>query len=198
MEDNKKELVFNYFLEHPSASMIEISIETGVSKSSCQRYLNLPEYCNVYIPSTQRTIKEQLEYNKNLGNQKGGRATFQAHEVKRDETGKFIGVTKTEEKIDREEKKREDIIKIVNYFSKNPYSTLEEIANFFDGVYTKYYVYDCLNDTRVEEIFGKTIASQIRQQLSNNRYSISKTLATQIENDALNKIEAYQESQKNK
>lgn len=166
--------VINYFLDNPTSSILEISDKTGVSKSSCQRYLTLPQYSNIIIEKTGRTISEQLKFNKLMGNRKGGRTTFNTFAAKKDESGKFVGLIKEPTRINAEENKQKDIIKIVTYFSKNSYSTLDQIACFFDNIYTHDYIYDCLNDPRVEEIFGMDIASAITQQLSNNNYGILK------------------------
>jgi len=177
-EENKilerKELVVSYFLEYPNLTLQEISDATGISSSSCQRYLNLPEYRGIIIPKTGNTIADQLKINKTLGNKQGGRTTFKRYKVQKDEAGKFSGLINNESSIDPEENKRIDISRIVKYFSKNPYATLDEIENFFGGLYTSDYIYDCLNDSRIEEIFGSVISSAITEQLSRNNYSILK------------------------
>lgn len=170
----KRELVVSYFLEYPNSTLQEISNATGISSSSCQRYLNLPEYCGLIISKTGNTISDQLKINKALGNKQGGRTTFKRYKAQKDEAGKFIGFINNEFCIDAENKKRDDIVKIVTYFSKNPYVTLTEIENFFGELYTSDYIYDCLNDSRVKEIFGNIISSAITEQLSRNNYSILK------------------------
>lgn len=170
----RKELVVSYFLEYPNLTLQEISKVTGISSSSCQRYLNLPEYRGIVIPRTGNTIADQLKVNKALGNKQGGRTTFKRYKTQKDESGKFIGLIKNESGIDSEENKKQDIINIVKYFSMNPYLTLDEIEDFFGGLYTSDYIYDCLTDSRVEEIFGRIISSAITEQLSKNNYSILK------------------------
>lgn len=172
--ESKQRRVIDYFMENPQATILDISAATGISKSSCQRYLNMPEYMNMIIPSTGNTIAEQLMANKVAGNQKGGRTTFLTHTVQKDAAGKFIGTTRDESDENKEELKREDIIRIVRYFSQNPYVTLDGIAEYFDKIYTRSYIYACLNDPRVDELFGKLIASAIKQQLDNNRYGIRR------------------------
>ena len=74
--------------------------------------------------------------------------------------------------FDKEEIKRKDIVSIVLWFSKNPYYTIDQLALSLDGIYTPDYVYKCLNDPRVGEIFGNLIAKSITQQLDDNRYGI--------------------------
>ena len=172
--EEKQRRVIDFFIANPTATIIDISNGTGISKSSCQRYLNMPEYMNIIIPSTGHTISEQLMANKVAGNQKGGRTTFLTHTVKKDSEGKFVGTERDESGIDKEDKKREDIIRIVRYFSQNPYVTLDGIAEYFDKIYTRDYIYACLNDPRVEELFGKLIASAVKQQLVDNRYGLKR------------------------
>lgn len=170
--EEKQRRVIQYFLDNPNASMDMIAAATKISKSSCQRYLSMPEYSSILIPSTGNTIEQQLKANKLLGNQKGGRTTFATHTVQKDESGKFIGTQKDVEDVDKEAKKRDDIKRIVRYFSQHPYDTLDTMVEFFDKVYTRDYIYACLNDPRVDELFGKLIARAVRQQLDDNRYSI--------------------------
>lgn len=171
---SKQKIVIDYFIEHPTATINEISDATGISKSSCQRYLNIPEFMNIRIPSTGNTVAEQLMANKVAGNQKGGRTTFLTHTVQKDAAGKFVGTTRDVNDENKEEHKREDIIRIVRYFSQNPYVTLDGIVEYFDKIYTRSYIYACLNDPRVEELFGKLIASAVKQQLDSNRYGIRR------------------------
>ena len=170
---NAKEKVIYYFLDNPTSTIIEISNATGIPASTCQRYLNLKEYSNILIKKTNRTVQEQLHFNRLKGNQKGGRTTFEKYESKKSEDGKFIGLEKTD-KDDKEQKKRKEIKMFVNYFSKNPHATLDEMAEAFDNLYTTDYIYDCLNDPRVEEIFGKIISNAIVLELQNNKYSFLK------------------------
>ncbi len=172
--EEKKKKIIDYFLENPTATIIDISNATGISKSSVQRYLNDPIYMNILIPKTGKTVAEQLKLNKIVGNQKGGRTTFLTHSVQQDAAGKFIGTSRDTTEENKEERKREDIIKFARYFSQNPYVTLEEMAEYFDKIYTKSYIYDCLNDPRVEELFGKLIADALHRQLEQNKYNIRR------------------------
>ena len=183
-EKTSKQKVIEYFLENPTATNLEISEKTGISKSSVQRYLSDPSIGNITILKTNRTIAEQIRVNTQRGRQKGGRATFQTHQAQKDEKGRFIGTKKEIEEKDKEALKRQDIIQAVLYFSKNPYMTIDQIANDLEGMktpgdgssYTKDYIYRCLTDSRVGEIFGSVIASSIRQRLDENRYSILNKL----------------------
>ena len=170
--EEKQRRVVEYFLENPTSSMDMVAAATKISKSSCQRYLTMPEYSSILIPSTGNTIEQQLKANRLLGNQKGGRTTFATHTVQKDESGKFVGTVKDAEDVEKEAKKKDDIKRIVRYFSQHPYDTLDAMVEFFDKVYTRDYIYACLNDPRVDELFGKLIARAVRQQLADNRYSI--------------------------
>ncbi len=182
MERKPQDIVVEYFLEHPTATNIEISEHTGVSKSSVQRYLSNPDIGNINIPTTGKTIAEQIRLNTLKGRQKGGRNTFQHYAVVRGEKGKFNGIVQesSQEEIDKEKQKREDIRNIVVYFSRHPFLTMEELAQEISHVpirntkttYTPDYVYRCLNDPRVEEMFGSVIANAITERLDQNRYGI--------------------------
>ena len=173
-QEYRQNLVFEAFIKNPYQTIEELSKQTGISSSSCQRYLNLPKYKDVVLASTGITVKEQLQKNKQLGNKKGGLTIFETHESTKDEKGKFNGLTSNKTNVKKEDKKRKDIIRIVSYFSKNPYSTLDDMADFFNQEYTNSYIYDCLNDSRIDELFGKEISVQIKQQLSINRHPSSK------------------------
>jgi len=76
---NSKEKVVEYFLQNPTASNIEISAHTGVSKSSVQRYLSDPSIGDIPIPQLDRTISEQILVNTRAARQKGGRTTFKKY-----------------------------------------------------------------------------------------------------------------------
>ena len=166
------EKVVQYFLNNPTATNQEISASTGVSKSSVQRYLTKPNISNIKIPSTNRTIAEQILWNTRLGRQRGGRNTFQKYDVKKDESGKFVGLEVSKSSVDKGQVKNNDIMKAVLLFSKNPFLTIDELASLLGENYTSDYVYDCLKDSRIEQLFGTLIASSITQQLEYNRYGI--------------------------
>ena len=133
---NSKEKVVEYFLQNPTASNIEISAHTGVSKSSVQRYLSDPSIGDIPIPQLDRTISEQILVNTRAARQKGGRTTFKKYAAQKNESGKFIGLAKEEVTTDKEEIKRKDIVSIVLWFSKNPYYTIDQLALSLDGIYT--------------------------------------------------------------
>ena len=102
---NSKEKVVEYFLQNPTASNIEISAHTGVSKSSVQRYLSDPSIGDIPIPQLDRTISEQILVNTRAARQKGGRTTFKKYAAQKNESGKFIGLAKEEVTTDKEEYK---------------------------------------------------------------------------------------------
>ncbi len=177
--EEKKRLVVNYFLQNPYASINEISEYTNVPKSSCQRYLTSQTCSNILIPKTGKKISEQLYENRIKGNRKGGLTTFNNYHSTKDSSGNFSGLVKGNK--DAEAIKRNDIIYIVTYFSNNPYSTLKEISDYFENRYTVDYIYDCLTDNRVEEIFGASIALNIKKELFNNRYGMLRKFEGNIE-----------------
>lgn len=174
--------VVNCFITNPNFTMVELSNNTGVSKSTVQRMLSNPEYSDIVIPSTGRTIKEQLEYNLIMGRRKGGRNSFQNNSFTKDENGKFSGSTRREQESNNELTKQEDIKLIVDFFCKNPNSTLDYMASTLslktNKQYTRDYVYNCLLDPRVEEMFGMLIKCAISNQLSNNNQGFFKKFGT--------------------
>ncbi len=175
-----KQVVVDYFLEHPTATNLEISQQTAISKSSVQRYLSAVDVKGIPIPGTGRTIAEQIQFNTKKARQKGGRNTFQKYSAQKNEAGHFVGIAEDSLSEDKEEAKRQDIRNIILYFSKNPYKTIEEIAGDLSSVkignakkvYTRDYVYRCLTDPRVGEMFGEDMAQQILSQLDQNRYGL--------------------------
>jgi hypothetical protein len=171
-------LIVKYFISHPAASMVEVAANTDVSKSTVQRILNKEMYSNKVIESTGRTIKEQLEYNKQIGKRKGGLTYFQNNAPIKDENGKFQGSTIIKDETDNESKKQQDIKLIVEYFLFNPNSTMEQIANTLNEqegkCYTKSYVYDCLLDSRIEDLFGSIVRTTIESQLTYNQQNFHR------------------------
>lgn len=172
-EDNdKNKLVVDFFLENPTSSMIAISGSIGVSKSTVQRILNKECFSSIIIPSTGRTIKEQLAHNLSMGKKKGGKNSFQYNTAIKDENGKFVGSVFNYDYIDHEAIKQQNIELIVKYYCYNPNETLEDIVEqinkLYDKEFTKAYVYDCLLDSRVEALFGPIVSEEIKNQLSYN------------------------------
>ena len=184
MERRPQDIVVEYFVTHPTATNIEISENTGISKSSVQRYLANPDIGNIEIPSTGRIIAEQIKLNTVKGRQKGGRNTFQTHTPIRNEIGQIVGTQKDSQPIDKEELKKQDIMVILNCFSHHPTYTMDQLAAELSGVkihstgrtYTADYVYRCLNDSRIEELIGPLLASAISARLDANRYGILRKL----------------------
>ncbi len=184
-EKTSRQKVVEFFLANPTATNLDISANTGVSKSSVQRILSDPRVGCIRIPKTNCTISEQILVNTKKGRQKGGRTTFQTHRALKDEQGRFIGTVEETEEIDKESLKEEDIRMVVVYFSKNSLKTMSEIADDLEGIktpgnpnrtYTRDYVYRCLTDPRVEEVFGPMLATSVCHNLDLNRYGILKKL----------------------
>lgn len=171
--EEKIKLVTTTFLDHPTMTINEISDLTSISSSSVQRYLNINEIKAIVIPNLGVTIEEQLRKNMIAGRSRGGKTTFVKYDAMKDDSGRYIGLVPTETD-NKEEIKREDIRRIVMVFSANPLYTVEQLANEFNGEYTKDYVYRCLTDSRVEEIFSVDTALAIVKQLDINRYGLYK------------------------
>ena len=158
--------------------MCEISNKTGVSKSTVQRILNQDNSSRMYIPSTGRTVKEQLQYNLVMGKRKGGKHCFQNNIALKDNEGKFIGCIENNYYVDKEEEKQQDVNLIVEYYCSHSTETLdnivEQINEKYNKRFTKSYVYDCLLDSRVELLFGPIVSQEIKLQLSNNNQGFFK------------------------
>ncbi len=172
-KEEKVQIVTLTFLENPTMTINEISELTNISSSSVQRYLNLNEVKAIVIPKLGVTIEEQLRNNMIAGRSKGGRTTFVRYDAQKDASGKYIGLVETSND-NKEEIKREDIKRIVMVFSATPLSTLTELTNEFNGQYTRDYVYRCLTDSRVAEIFSPETAEAVVDQLDKNRYGLLK------------------------
>jgi len=180
--------IIDFFMENPTATIMEISTATGVSKSSVQRYLNHPDVVGLMVEKTGRIIADQLKYNKGVGNSKGGRTTFVRYDAIKDENGKFIGL---DENIDeeKEERKRETITEVVLVFSRCPYLTITEISNLLGYEDEGDYVYDCLTDPRVYEIFGPVMANSILERLEKNVFSIFRKLPSEFNIEMLDEVD---------
>ena len=181
MDKNIEIKVVDFFKNNPTASIIDIGNSTGVSKSSVQRILNKPSYCNIIIPLTGNTIRDQLALNKLNGRKKGGINSFNNIIILRDDSGKIIGSMVDTTGIDKEKNKQDDIVKIVKFFEINQYYTLGQIASELN--YSRDYVYDCLTSPKVEEIFGHTVSVFIIDTLNNNNYGFLKKFSDKLDLD---------------
>jgi DNA-directed RNA polymerase, sigma subunit (sigma70/sigma32) len=179
--------VLEYFQENPSASISEISDKTGISKSSVQRYLNHPDIVGFTIKLTGKTVKEQLEQNMLLGRSKGGKNTFSKYDHVKNKDGRFSGLVETNTE-NKEEQKKADIKKIVIFFSKYPYYTIEELSKEL-GYESSDYVYDCLTDNSVNEMMGSVISESIKAQLDKNKFNIFKKLVPDFDISRLNEFD---------
>lgn len=170
-------IVLEYFLKNPDSFISEISEALSISKSSIQRYLQ--KYLDVVIEDRNITIKEQLEINRRNGQKKGGNNSFKNNDPIRDASGNFIGSVKTTSQVDKEEQKKKDIILITNYYLENPSSTLDEVASFFEelGMFSKYYVYECLTGSKTKEILGEETFRKIKEILEANQYSFKRKVS---------------------
>jgi predicted DNA-binding protein YlxM (UPF0122 family) len=166
----REEIVTNYFIENPEASMIEMESELHISKSTIQRILSSSEIRLMKIPSTGKTIGEQLAFNKMLGKRKGGRTTFERYDAIQNEDGTFNGLNPTSSKTKKEPAKRGDIVKIVlTFVSSGMIISINELTKVLNDEFKPSYVYRALTDPRVEEIFGIDVAADIRKHLEYNQ-----------------------------
>ena len=169
----RDESVIKYFLENPEASMKEMESALRISKSTIQRVLSNERVKLMHIPSSGRTVGEQLQINKNMGRRKGGRTTFARYDHIQNSDGTFNGLRPTETKKPKEPAKRGDIIKIVLTFVDSKMTlTINELTHAFNDEYKPSYVYRALTDPRVEEIFGTEVAQDIANHLEYNQSTI--------------------------
>lgn len=176
---DKREIIYNYFINNPNKTISEIAEETGISSSSVQRYLQY--FANRIIPTTGLTVHDQLQHNKKEGLRKGGINSFRNNDSTKNEAGLFSGSTPTATTYDKEERKRQDIIMICNYFMDHYPITLNQMAEDLGGFgYTKDYIHKCLHDDRVVELIGveksrelsikfTTIRKDLRPQKGNTK-----------------------------
>lgn len=172
----KEKLVVEYFKEHPNAFIGEVAFNTGVSKSSVQRYLQ--KYVSILIPETGNTIGEQLQINRLRGQRKGGIQSFKNNDYIKDEKGHFIGSESTVSEADKEEKKCNDIKQICTYYLADKTISLTDLAHAFTELYgySRDYVYDCLLDSRVSELLDVEKALEISKSLHDNRMSFYRKM----------------------
>lgn len=189
VNENEKIAVL-YFIEHPTAYISEISEQTGISKSSIQRYLKKN---GELFTVDGKTISEQLLDNMRRGQHKGGIQSFKNNDFIKDDKGHFIGNAPTKTEEDKELKKREDIKRICTYYLSNKNLTLDDLAaTFFELFgYTRDYVYDCLLDPRVLTIMGEDKAKEIEKTLEYNQNSFLRKLMEA--NIDVNNISAFSE-----
>lgn len=176
IQNEKEKLVVSYFVNHPESFISEVSLQTGVSKSSVQRYLK--KHGNILI-SEGKTINDQLTENRKRGQYQGGIQSFKNNDCLKDKNGRFIGSTPTVSTDDKEVKKREDIKIICTYYLNHKSFTLDEVASAFHELfgYTSDYVYDCLLDSRVVSVMGEEKAKEIDENLEHNRNSFCKKIS---------------------
>lgn len=94
-EKNKKILkVIKVFLENEDYSIIEISKETGISKSSVQRYLMFSEVERVTTTQIASYITKKIKENKRNGAVLGGVNSKKNNIFIKDQSGKFMGSVK--------------------------------------------------------------------------------------------------------
>lgn len=181
--ERKMNIVVEYFMTHPDAYIGEISEQTGIPKSSVQRYLERVK--DKTISKTGLTIEEQLKINKLRGHRKGGITSFENNDSVKDSSGKFIGSIKTQSQ-DKELQKQKDILVIATYYLYRGQISLQDLTDELSemdlcGTYTKDYVYDCLTDQRLSGLIGQANANEIAKRLKESRpVNIESESAKQI------------------
>lgn len=172
----KEKLVLEYFMNHPNSFIRDIAEETGVPKSSVQRYLQ--KYSIIRL-STGLTIEEQLKKNQNLGRQKGGIHYFQNNAPIRDENGKFTGSEYSPSDVDKVEAKKRDILFLATYYIDHYPITCDEMSKQLEELgYTKDYIYHCLTSASLGEIIGESLAEEVDERLTSARYSFDKKVGS--------------------
>ena len=83
---------FKMFFE--CESIREVSLKTGMSKSSIQRYLHDPLAIELLGSEIVEMALKQLQKNRENGNYKGGVNFLELYEKTRDDFGRFNGVNK--------------------------------------------------------------------------------------------------------
>lgn len=172
-QKTKEQIVFEFFVEHPTAYISEIAASTGISKSSIQRYLQKRAKS---LLDNGLTIGEQLQLNKDRGRKKGGEISFQNNEPTRDENGKFTGSVSSPTADNKVEAKKQDIIFLCTYYYDHFPITFEQMAEDLKDIphFTKDYIYDCLTSPYLEEILGEEFAEEIRIKLDSSRNTFIK------------------------
>ena len=166
----REEQIVDYFINNPESSMKEMESVLHISKSTIQRTLSSSRVKLIPIPSTGRIIGEQLEVNRLNGQRRGGRTTFAKYDHIKNADGTFNGLQPTGSKEDKEQVKRSDIVKIViTCVDTGMIFSMNELANYFSGLYQPGYIYRALTDPRVIEIFGENQAKNIINHLEYNQ-----------------------------
>lgn len=132
--------VINFFRQNPTLSITQIAKELNISRAIASKYINRNE--NVLLGDG-RTIKEQLEYNKEHGASNGA----------------IVKNTKDQDILEK---------KVVDYFKKNQERYLDDIAEKF-GI-AKSTVSKYLNKHKNEMLDnGFTIERQLRENQNRGR-----------------------------
>lgn len=182
MKDKEKKIciVVKAFLEHPNYTNEELSVLTGISSSSVQRYLNDPTIKELFSEDTFNKIRELLDNNTLNARKKGGINYFKNNEALKDDKGKFVG-SKKADNPNRLGNKCNDILIFSNIFLQNPNLTLEQIADFYNKYYpykkqdvTRDYVYDCLSSKESYNLLADNLYEVISKQLEERRITGNK------------------------
>lgn len=183
-EDKKRERIISsiaaFQATNYSGTNIELSEITGISKSSIQRYLSDKKLIEQLTDTeTYELIRDSIEKNKQAAKKKGGINSTKNSVVFKDKKGRFrtrksyiknqedsfISINLYDDKIDRQEKKKLDIVFLVDYYLTED-TSLEQMS-IKTGL-TKDYIYDCLTSNIINEIINQDMVLQLRKKLDSN------------------------------
>lgn len=171
----REKIVFDYFISNPTAYIQEISIATGIPKSSVQRYL---KKFSGYVLDTGLTIAEQLKVNQLEGKKKGGLTYFQNNTATKNEKGQFTGSKATPTEMDKPGARIQNIRFLCEYYIDRYPITIQEMADDLEsiGLFTKDYIYRCITATDLAQIVGEDTAEEVEARLDSAKYSFDRKI----------------------
>lgn len=167
--------VVNSYLKDSSKTIQQVSEETGISKSSIQRYLNDSHIRDIIDKETLAELQSKKIRNKADGKKKGGINSFLNNVSLKNKDGKFIGSKKYEGNKDRLKEKYKTILELYKIIFSRNCNSLDELTCYYNGQLpdsqkvTKDYVYDCLTSDYLNEVFDGKMHEDIQTWLNNNR-----------------------------
>ena len=152
---DRQSLIFRIFSKNPYFNIetikkvLEDKYKVFTSTSTIQRDLSVFNKEIVEVDGEEVTVLEQKKRIKEMGNIQGGINSYQNNIHIKDEEGKFIGSKVDTNGIDKEEVKKQDIIRAVIFYEKHPNHTLSMIARELSKQENKEYTYD-LYDIKIK------------------------------------------------
>lgn len=167
--------VVNSYLKDSAKTIQQVSEETGISKSSIQRYLNDSHIMDIIDKETLAELQSKKIKNKVDGKKKGGINSFLNNVPLKNKDGKFTGNEKYEGNKDRLKEKYKTILELYKIIFSRNCNSLDELTSYYNGQLpdsqkvTKDYVYDCLTSDYLNEVFDGKMHEDIQAWLNNNR-----------------------------